>query len=85
MGHRNILEVRRLPPLCLMWCIQRERHARSLEDQGTSVVELKTIVLFHFFYMWIAAHNNLLFSRFHIFWTFVLLFLLNRSFSCILY
>jgi hypothetical protein len=85
VGHRNILEVWQLPPLCLMWCIRREWHARSLEDRGTLVVELKKIVTFHFFYMWIAAHNNLLFSRFHICWTFVLLFLLNRSFSCIFY
>jgi hypothetical protein len=32
MGSRNILEVWRLAPLCLMWCIWRERNAKSFKD-----------------------------------------------------
>jgi hypothetical protein len=75
VGSRNILEVWRLAPLCLMWCIWRERNARSFEDRETSVVELKNI-MFKSLYTWIAAYNSLPFSSFSDFLIFVLLFLL---------
>jgi hypothetical protein len=82
-GCRNILEVWRLAPLCLMWCIWRERNARNFENRETSVEELKKII-FNSFYTWIAAHNCFLFSSFSDFLNCCSFFLLNRGFSCIL-
>jgi hypothetical protein len=33
VGRRDILELWRLVPLCLMWCIWRERNAQSFKDK----------------------------------------------------
>jgi hypothetical protein len=41
VGSRNILEVWRLTPLYLMWCIWRKWNARNFEDRETPAVELK--------------------------------------------
>jgi hypothetical protein len=41
MGNRNALEVWRLAPLRLMWCIWREWNARSFEHQDTEMLKLK--------------------------------------------
>jgi hypothetical protein len=43
--------------LCLMWCLWRERNARSFEDIETSVVELKRI-MFNTLYTWISTHHS---------------------------
>jgi hypothetical protein len=59
----NILEVWRMTPLCIMWCIWREQNARCFEDREISVVELKNII-FKSLYTWIAAYNSLHFSSF---------------------
>jgi hypothetical protein len=53
------MEVWRLDPLCLMWCLWREQNARSFEDVESSVIELREI-LFYTFYNWIFAHHSFL-------------------------
>jgi hypothetical protein len=57
-GHRIALEVWRLAPLYLMWCIWRERNTRSFEDSEIAMLELKKI-LFQSLYTWIVAYNSL--------------------------
>jgi hypothetical protein len=44
VGCHNILEVWRLAPLCLMWCIWSKWNAKSFKDLATLVVELKNIM-----------------------------------------
>jgi hypothetical protein len=44
-------------PLCLMWCIWRERNSRSFEDCERTTIELKAIV-FKSLYVWMSAYNN---------------------------
>jgi len=50
-GHAK--EAWRLAPLCLLWCIWRERNARLFEE-----VELRKRLL-NTLYFWIAAHHSL--------------------------
>jgi adenylate cyclase len=57
-GYGPAKEVWRLVPLCLMWCIWRERNARHFEDVETSMVELRKSVL-NKLYIWIASHHSL--------------------------
>ena len=42
--HRNV-DVWRLGPLCLIWCIWRERNARSFKGCKRSLLEIKTFFL----------------------------------------
>jgi len=51
-------EAWRLAPLCLLWCIWRERNTRLFEDVETSIVELYKW-LFNTLYIWIASYHNL--------------------------
>jgi hypothetical protein len=51
-------EVWRLAPLCLLWCIWRERNARLFEDVETPMVELRKRLL-NTLYSWIAPHHSL--------------------------
>ena len=46
---KNIREVWRLTPLCLMWCVWGERNVRNFKDRDILVVELKKTI-FDFFY-----------------------------------
>jgi hypothetical protein len=57
------MEVWRLSPLCLMWCLWRERNARSFEDVETLVTELRKIVI-NTLYTWISAHHSLILASF---------------------
>jgi len=51
-------EAWRLAPLCLLWCIWRERNARLFKDVETSMVELRKRLL-NTLYIWIASHHSL--------------------------
>jgi hypothetical protein len=42
-------------PLCLMWCIWRERNYQSFEDRERMVAELKAF--FNSFFHWMAAYD----------------------------
>jgi hypothetical protein len=44
----------KMAPLCLMWCIWRERNARCFEDSARSLEDLKHYFLFTL-YTWIAG------------------------------
>jgi hypothetical protein len=58
VGYGRAKEARRLAPLCLLWCIWRERNARLFEDVETSMVELRKRLL-NMLYIWIASHHCL--------------------------
>jgi len=49
-------EAWRLAPLCLLWCIWRERNARLFEDVETSMVRKRVL---NMLYIWIASHHSL--------------------------
>jgi hypothetical protein len=57
VGSRNILEVWRMAPLSLMWCIWRMRNAKSFEDCEILAVELK-FFMFNSLYACMAAYNG---------------------------
>jgi hypothetical protein len=40
-----------LAPLCLMWCLWRERNAQNFEDVETSMLELR-MIMFNTLYTW---------------------------------
>ena len=44
--HRNIVIWRMVPPHCLMWCIWRERNARSFESREQFILEFKSFFFF---------------------------------------
>jgi hypothetical protein len=58
MGSGQATEAWRLAPLCLLWCIWRERNARLFEDVETSMVELRKRLI-DTLYFWIAPHHSL--------------------------
>jgi hypothetical protein len=58
IGCSRAKEAWQLAPLCLLWCIWRERNARLFEDVETSTVELQKRLL-NTLYIWIASHHSL--------------------------
>jgi hypothetical protein len=58
IGSRHAKEAWRLAPLCLLWCIWRERTTRLFEDVETPMVELRKRLL-NTLYSWIAPHHSL--------------------------
>jgi hypothetical protein len=50
-GNRTWLPIWRMAPLCLMWCVWRERNARCFEDCETGLMNLKRMMLQTLF-MW---------------------------------
>jgi hypothetical protein len=58
IGYGRAKEAWRLAPLCLLWCIWRERNARLFEDIEISMVELQKRLL-NTLYIWIASHHSL--------------------------
>jgi hypothetical protein len=40
-GIRTVLQTWRMMPLCVMWCLWRERNARNFEDRELGLMELK--------------------------------------------
>jgi hypothetical protein len=45
MGKRLLVQIWRMAPLCLMWCLWKELNARSFEDCETGLLNLKKLVL----------------------------------------
>jgi hypothetical protein len=76
VGYGPVREVWKLVPLCLWWCLWRERNARTFEDVELSEAELRKFVL-HTLYSWMVAHHSLLFASFVDFLTFCHSFSLN--------
>jgi hypothetical protein len=52
VGRRNILDVWRVAHLCLMWCIWRERNARSFKYCKRSVKNLNPLCSNPFMHGW---------------------------------
>jgi hypothetical protein len=50
-GNRTLIPIWRMAPLCLMWCVWRERNARCFEDCETGLLNLKRKMLQTLF-MW---------------------------------
>jgi hypothetical protein len=44
-GNRTVMQTWRMVPLCVMWCIWRERNARIFEDRELGILELKKRVI----------------------------------------
>ena len=54
-SHHNI-EVWRMVPLCLIWCIWREHNVQNFKDCERTVIELR-VIMFKSLYVWMAAYN----------------------------
>ena len=63
--HRHI-DVWRLMPHCLIWCIWRERNARSFEGCEHSLLEIKSFFL-HTLFEWSVAFSHFSCSSFSFF------------------
>jgi hypothetical protein len=63
LGNRNVLNIWSLVPLCLMWCLWRERNARSLDDRKNGLLKLKKTML-HTMYIWRVAWHSVPVSNF---------------------
>ena len=63
--HHNI-DVWRLVPHCLIWCIWRERNARSFEGCECSLLEIKSLFL-HTLYDWSVVFSHFSCSSFLVF------------------
>jgi hypothetical protein len=50
-GNRTLIQIWRMTPLCLMWCVWRERNARCFEDCETGLSNLKRKML-QMLFMW---------------------------------
>jgi hypothetical protein len=44
-GNRLLMQIWRMALLCLMWCLWKERNARSFEDGETDLINLKKLVI----------------------------------------
>jgi hypothetical protein len=44
-GNRTVLQIWRVVPLCVMWCLWREMNVRSFEDRELGFIKLKKMVL----------------------------------------
>jgi hypothetical protein len=62
-GSRNNLEAWRMAPLCMMWCISRERNSRNFEDCMRTMAEIKDI-MFKIVNGWMTATSSSCFSNF---------------------
>lgn len=51
LGQCMVLELWRFAPLCLLWCIWREKNARSFEGREMGMLELKKMLFQIFVYM----------------------------------
>jgi hypothetical protein len=50
-GNRTSIQIWRMAPSCLMWCVWRERNARCFEDCETGLSNLKRKML-QMLFMW---------------------------------
>jgi len=51
-GNRMLILIWRMIPLCLMWCVWRDRNVRCSEDCETGLMNLKKLVVQTLF-LWI--------------------------------
>jgi hypothetical protein len=61
----------KLVPLCLLWCLWRERNDKSFEDPEITLEEIKCL-FFYTLYFWTAAFVSSLVISYHDFLVFFL-------------
>jgi hypothetical protein len=44
-GNQTVISIWRMAPLCVMWCVWKERNARYFEDCETNLINLKKLVI----------------------------------------
>jgi hypothetical protein len=62
-GNRIVMHIWRMVPLCVMWCLWRERNARSFEECELGLIELKKRklqTLFSWRVMWHSMQASML-------------------------
>jgi hypothetical protein len=57
-GNRIVLQIWQMAPLCVMWCLWRERNARSFEDRELGIIELMKRVLQTLFSWRVSWHSS---------------------------
>jgi len=57
LGNRHALQIWRLVPLCLMWCLWPERNAKSFENHDSGLLEIKNMML-QSQYTWKVVWNS---------------------------
>jgi hypothetical protein len=50
-GNQTLIPIWRMAPLCLMWCVWRERNAHCFEDCEIDLINLKRMML-QMMFMW---------------------------------
>jgi hypothetical protein len=78
-GIRTVLQTWRMMPLCVMWCLWRERNARNFEDHELGLMELKKRVIQTLF-LWRVMWHSPQVSTFAEFLEFCTFFLVKRLF-----
>jgi hypothetical protein len=62
LGNRHALRMWRLVPLCVMWCLWRERKAHNFEDKESGMIELRKLLLntlFSWSGTWLNSHESI--------------------------
>jgi hypothetical protein len=57
-GNRIVIQIWRMTPLCMMWCLWRERNAGNFEDHEHGIIELKKMVLQTLFSWRVLWHSS---------------------------
>jgi hypothetical protein len=57
-GNSIVIQIWRMTPLCVMWCLWRERNARNFEDCENEIIELKKKVLQTLFSWRVLWHSS---------------------------
>ena len=53
----TVLQTWRMAPMCVMWCLWRERNARNFEDRELGLMELKKRVIQILFSWRVMSHS----------------------------
>ena len=57
-GNHTVLQIWRMAPMCVLWCLWKERNARSFEDRELGLMELKKMVLQTLFSWRVLWHSS---------------------------
>jgi hypothetical protein len=57
-GNRIVIQIWRMTPLCVMWCLWREKNARNFEEHEHEIIELKKRVLQTLFSWRVLWHSS---------------------------
>jgi hypothetical protein len=57
-GNRIVIQIWKKAPLCVMWCLWRERNARNFEDRELGIIKSKKMVLQTLFSWRVLWHSS---------------------------